>query len=179
MDSFRYILGDFASLQSLLDTQYSTVKLVNFATGEVTDPARKRTAPDHMFLHGKLESGAIASIAFRKGTKTVDGKGLRWLISGTKGELEITIDGPNFQMDVAKKHLRLVQNLDGQTQYIDFSDPQELDYVKGIPPMERNTSRLFEKLVAAPTEVANFEDALKLHQLLDKIAKTANFPPKA
>ncbi|KAM0246713.1 hypothetical protein ACHAQJ_010111 [Trichoderma viride] len=176
LDSFTHILGDFSSFQSILDTQYSTVKLIDFATGEVTDPARKRTAPDHMFLNGKLDNGAIASIAFRKVTKTVDGKGLRWLISGTKAELEITIDGPNFQMDVATKQLRLIQVSDGQTQDIDFSDDQELSYVKDVPRMGANTSRLSERFVVAPTEVANFEDALKLHQLLDKIAKAANFP---
>ncbi|RFU81063.1 oxidoreductase family [Trichoderma arundinaceum] len=178
MDSFRYILGEFASFQSILDIQHNNVKLIDFATGEVTDPARKRTAPDHMLLNGKLESGAVASIAFRKVTKTVDGKGLRWLISGTKGELEITIDGPNFQMDVAEKQLRLVQASDGQTQDIDFSDPKELGYAKNISPMGVNTSRLLERSLVAPTEVASFEDALKLHQLLDKIAEAASFPPK-
>lgn len=162
-----------------MDIQYPTVKLIDFTTGEVTDPARKKTAPDHIFVNGKLESGAVASLSFRKVTKTVDGKGLRWLISGTKGELEITIDGPNFQMDVAKKQLRLVDNSVGVTQDIDFADAQELAYVKSVPAMGQNTSRLCEKFVAAPTEVANFDDALKLHQLLDKIAAAANYPYKA
>lgn len=162
-----------------MDIQYPTVKLIDFTTGEVTDPARKKTSPDHIFVNGKLESGAVASLSFRKVTKTVDGKGLRWLISGTKGELEITIDGPNFQMDIAKKQLRLVDNSVGVTQDIDFTDAQELAYVKSIPAMGQNTSRLCEKYVAAPTEVANFDDALKLHQLLDKIATAANYPYKA
>ncbi|UKZ83042.1 hypothetical protein TrVFT333_010843 [Trichoderma virens FT-333] len=179
LDSFTYILGDFASLQSILDIQYSTVKLIDFETGEVTEPARKKTAPDHIFVNGKLESGAVASLSFRKVTKTVDGKGLRWFISGTKGELEITIEGPNFQMDVAAKQLRLVENSTGQTQDVDFTDAQELPYVKNVPVMGANTSRLCEKFVVAPTEVADFDDALKLHQLLDKIAEAANYPYKA
>ncbi|KAL7931572.1 hypothetical protein V8C35DRAFT_323695 [Trichoderma chlorosporum] len=176
LDSFRYIVGDFASLQSILDIQYSTVKLMDFTTGEVTEPARKKTAPDHIFVNGKLESGAVASLSFRKVTKTVDGKGLRWFISGTKGELEITIDGPNFQMDVAKKQLRLVENSTGQTQDIDLTDHKEFPYVKKVPAMGANTSRLCERFVVAPTEVASFDDALKLHRLLDKIAEAANFP---
>ncbi|KAL7914233.1 hypothetical protein GGI35DRAFT_238021 [Trichoderma velutinum] len=176
LDSFRYIVGDFASLQSILDIQYPTVKLIDFTTGEVTDTARKKTAPDHFFVNGKLENGAAASLSFRKVLKTVDGKGLRWIISGTKGELEITIDGPNFQMDIAQKQLRLVDNSVGVTQNIDFTDAKELAYVKSVPAMGQNTSRLCEKFVAAPTEVANFDDALKLHQLLDKIAAAANFP---
>ncbi|KAK4072011.1 hypothetical protein Trihar35433_4075 [Trichoderma harzianum] len=179
LDSFRYIVGDFASLQSVLDIQYPTVKLIDFTTGEVTDPARKKTSPDHIFVNGKLKSGAVASLSFRKVTKTVDGKGLRWFISGTKGELEITIDGPNFQMDIAKKQLRLVDNSVGVTQDIDFTDAQELAYVKSVPVMGQNTSRLCEKFVAAPTEVANFDDALKLHQLLDKIAAAVDYPYKA
>ncbi|KAL7941167.1 hypothetical protein V8C42DRAFT_361294 [Trichoderma barbatum] len=178
-DFFLNFKGGANDLQSILDIQYPTVKLIDFSTGEVTDPARKKTSPDHIFVNGKLESGAVASLSFRKVTKTVDGKGLRWFISGTKGELEITIDGPNFQMDVAKKQLRLVENSSGETQDIDLTDPQELTYVKTVPAMGTNTARLCEKFVVAPTEVANFDDALKLHQLLDRIAEGANFPHKA
>ncbi|KAL6825514.1 hypothetical protein J3E69DRAFT_355515 [Trichoderma sp. SZMC 28015] len=178
-DYFLNFKGGANDLRSVVDIQYPTVKLIDFTTGEVTDPARKKTSPDHIFVNGKLESGAVASLSFRKVTKTVDGKGLRWLISGTKGELEITIDGPNFQMDIAKKQLRLVDNSVGVTQDIDFTDAQELAYVKSVPAMGQNTSRLCEKFVTAPIEVANFDDALKLHQLLDKIAAAANYPYKA
>ncbi|KAL6699495.1 hypothetical protein J3F84DRAFT_404543 [Trichoderma pleuroticola] len=165
-DYFLNFKGGANDLQSVVDIQYPTVKLIDFTT-------------DHILVNGKLESGAVASLSFRKVTKTVDGKGLRWLISGTKGELEITIDGPNFQMDIAKKQLHLVDNSVGVTQDIDFTDAQELAYVKSVPAMGQNTFRLCEKFVAAPTEVANFDDALKLHQLLDKIAAAANYPYEA
>ncbi|KAL7809520.1 hypothetical protein V8C26DRAFT_411411 [Trichoderma gracile] len=176
LDGFRYMLEDFSTLQSILDIQYKTVKLVDVASGEVTDPARKKTVPDHILVTGKLESGAVASISFRKAAEAVDGKGLRWLITGTKGELEITVDGPLFQMGIAKKELRLVENSSGEVREIDFSDETEPTYIKDVPPMGRNTARLVEKFLVAPEEVASFDDGVKLHQLLDRIAKAAGFP---
>ena len=71
------------------------------------------------------------------------------------------------------KHMAIIAH----TQDIDFSDPQELEYIKNIPPMGANTSRLLERSLIGPTEVTNFEESLKLHQLLDRVARAANFPP--
>ncbi|KKO99481.1 oxidoreductase family protein [Trichoderma harzianum] len=105
---------DFASLQSLLDIQHPTVTTIDSSSGTIVNPSRKRTAPDHFFVQGKLETGAIANVAFRKVDKTVDGKGLKWLISGTKGEIELSMDGPMLQMDLEKKHLRLVIGREGE-----------------------------------------------------------------
>jgi len=44
-------------------------------------------------VQGELNSGAVVSVNFRRipfGLKTVDHTGLRWVITGTEGEVELT-----------------------------------------------------------------------------------------
>lgn len=179
MDAFTHVLGDFASLQPLLDIQHPTVKTIDSSSGAVVNPARKKTAPDHFFVQGKLETGAIANVAFRKVNKTVDGKGLKWLISGTKGEIELSMDGPMLQMDLEKKHLRLVIGREGKVQDIDYDDPQEPKCIRNVAPPGTNTARLFEDFANKTTAVASFEEAFKVHKLLDKIAEASGFSVKS
>ncbi|PKK46153.1 hypothetical protein CI102_8372 [Trichoderma harzianum] len=167
MDAFTYVLGDFASLKSLLDIQHPTVKTIDSSSGTIVNPARK------------LENGAIANVAFRKVDKTVDGKGLRWLISGTKGEFELSMDGPMLQMDLEKKHLRLVIGREGEAQDIDYNDPDEPKYTRDVAPPGTNTARIFEGFANKTTAVASFEDALKVHRLLDNIAEASSFSVKS
>ncbi|PTB57375.1 hypothetical protein M431DRAFT_491604 [Trichoderma harzianum CBS 226.95] len=173
MDAFTYVLGDFASLKSLLDIQHPTVKTIDSSSGTIVNPAH------HFFVQGKLENGAIANVAFRKVDKTVDGKGLRWLISGTKGEFELSMDGPMLQMDLEKKHLRLVIGREGEAQDIDYNDPDEPKYTRDVAPPGTNTARIFEGFANKTTAVASFEDALKVHRLLDNIAEASSFSVKS
>ncbi|KAL6834572.1 NAD(P)-binding protein [Trichoderma camerunense] len=167
MDAFTYVLGDFASLQSLLDIQHPTVKTIDSSSGTVVNPARR------------LETGAIANVAFRKVDKTVDGKGLKWLISGTKGEIELSMDGPMLQMDLEKKHLRLVIGREGKVQDIDYNDSDEPKHIRNVAPPGTNTARIFEGFANKTTTVASFEEALKIHKLLDKIAEASGFSVKS
>ncbi|KAL7788408.1 NAD(P)-binding protein [Trichoderma afarasin] len=167
MDAFTHVLGDFASLQSLLDIQHPTVKTIDSSSGAVVNPARK------------LETGAIANVAFRKVNKTVDGNSLKWLISGTKGEIELSMDGPMLQMDLEKKHLRLVIGREGKVQDIDYDDPDEPKCIRNVAPPGTNTARLFEGFANKTTAVASFEEAFKVHKLLDKIAEASGFSVKS
>ncbi|KAK4065164.1 uncharacterized protein Triagg1_8603 [Trichoderma aggressivum f. europaeum] len=179
MDAFTYVLGDFANLQSLLDIQHPTVKTIDSSSGTIVNPARKKTTSDHFFVQGKLETGAIANVAFRKVDKTVDGKGLKWLISGTKWEVELSLDGPMLQIDLEKKHLRIVIGREGEAQDIDYDDLDEPKYTGDVAPPGTNTARLFEGFANKTTAVANFEEALKVHRLLYRIAEASGFSVKS
>jgi hypothetical protein len=57
-----------------------------------------KTAPDHVLVQGILESGALASISFRTVASTVDNVGIRWLISGAEGEIEVTTPQMSWQI---------------------------------------------------------------------------------
>jgi hypothetical protein len=55
-----------------------------------------KTTSDTAFLQGKLASGAVASINFRHAFgDAVDNVRLRWLITGTEGEIEVTDPTPS------------------------------------------------------------------------------------
>ncbi|EHK47069.1 hypothetical protein TRIATDRAFT_177332, partial [Trichoderma atroviride IMI 206040] len=89
---FVDVLGDFATVKASFATQYPTVKLLDHSTGKIVNPSFPRKAPDHMFVQGVLNSGALASVNYRRTTDIV-GKTTRWIITGTEGEIEFTIDG--------------------------------------------------------------------------------------
>lgn len=142
--------------------------------GEVLDPAYPKTTPDHIFVQGKLESGAMASIAVRNAKASVDGVGVRWIITGTEGEIEVTMPENHWQFADANKALRLkigreeAKNVDVLTK--DDKLPEK------VASLGLNTARQYQGFAKGDTETcATFESALKTHRLLDRILKDAGW----
>lgn len=79
VDALAWTLGEFAEISATVATRQSTVH--HTVTGE----AMTMTAPDQVAVTGTLAGGAVVNVHFRGGN-TRDQK-LRWVISGTKGEL--------------------------------------------------------------------------------------------
>ncbi|KAK3356623.1 putative oxidoreductase [Lasiosphaeria hispida] len=178
LDSFVNILGDFDALQATLSTQWPTVPLLD-ATGQVVDPAMPRTVPDHIMVQGKLQSGAVASISFRHTKSSVDRTSLKWIISGTEGEIEISLpeefQSMEAQWQVASANLKLRVRLGREDKVEDVDFASELDDVaKELGPTAINTGLVYEAFANGNGEVyATFADALKTHRILDRIAKAA------
>lgn len=142
-------------------------------TGEMINPAHPKTAPDHILVQGVLESGAVASIDFRKAKKPVDGLGLRWLITGTGGEIEVTLPEDHLQFGHKERAIRLrVKDEDVQT--INFANT-EPEHVQKIPYPGTNSARVYEAFPDATEGFADFEAALKTHKLLERIARDAKY----
>ena len=142
-------------------------------TGEIVNPAHPKTAPDHILVQGVLESGAVASIDFRKAKKPVDGLGLRWLITGANGEIEVTIPEDHLQMGHKDRTLRLrVKDEDVQTINFEISEPE---HVQKVAYPGTNSARVYEEFDQGTGGFADFEAALKTHKLLDRIAREAKF----
>ncbi|KAL7924480.1 hypothetical protein ACQKWADRAFT_311260 [Trichoderma austrokoningii] len=173
LSSFTHVLGEFASIKSTFAVQNPVVKLVNSKTGNVVNPGKRRTAPDHMLVQGALESGAMVSISTRTAPQPIDGHYLRWLITGSEGELELTISGRTFQMGSDPKSLRFVEK-DGETQTINW-EQDEPRHVTNVASPGLNTARLFEAYALDKDCYLDFEKAVKLHKLLDRIAKDAGY----
>ncbi|TVY34062.1 Galactose/lactose metabolism regulatory protein, partial [Lachnellula subtilissima] len=100
-DSFTHVLGPFSSpLNALFDLKYPRTKLMDFDT--MTQHAElDRTSPDHVFVQGKLASGALASIAFRTlpvPNKEVEEHFLKWTITGTEGEIVVVQKEGHWQI---------------------------------------------------------------------------------
>ena len=79
VDALAWTLGEFAEVSATLATRQPVVH--HAVTGE----AMTMTAADQVAITGTLATGAVVNVHFRGGT-TRDQK-LRWVISGTKGEL--------------------------------------------------------------------------------------------
>lgn len=79
VDVLAWTLGEFAEISATMATRRPTVH--HAVTGE----AMTMTAADQIAISGTLVSGAVHSVHFRGGS-TKDQR-LRWVITGTKGEL--------------------------------------------------------------------------------------------
>jgi predicted dehydrogenase len=154
----------------------TTVRLTNLEGDKTIDPAYRKTTPDYTFIQGVLNSGAVASVTFRRAKKTVDNVGLRWLITGTKGEIEV-VSPEGFPPIASEGQTIHVRSYDGaEAELVEFRDGSEPEHVK-VPSPGTNTSRLYEAFAAGNKEdYSSFEDVLETQKLLDKIAKAAKFP---
>lgn len=168
-----HVLGDFDTVKASFATQYPTVKLVNASTGEVVDPSFPRKAPDHMFVHGVLNNGALASVNYRRSPHLL-GKPTQWVISGTEGEIELTIEAPMLQMGSHKRVIRIKTAKDGyESGEIAWEKEAKTPaHVEDVAFPGQNTAFLFEDF--AQGKAPDFESALRLHKLLDRIVKDAN-----
>ncbi len=144
-------------------------------TGQIVDTSYPRTSPDHIFIQGQLQDGAVGSINFRKASKAIDGLGLRWIISGSEGEIEVTIPESHLQMNAEGRTLRLRSGKKDETKIIDFEDPSEAEHVKKIKGPGANSARAYEAIAEGSGRYATFDSALETHKLLDIIARDSKF----
>ena len=171
MDSFIQVNGSFVDVQSILKTAFPTATVLNL-DGQVVQENYPKTAPDHVFVQGTLESGAVASLNFRVSINAVDETGFRWIITGTKGELEITAPQGGWQMGSPSSKLRLRIG-DGAVEEVDFSALQDAQVAK-IPIPGTNTAGVYNAFKNGQTDrYATFESSVELHKLLDKIVQAS------
>ncbi|KAH6603911.1 oxidoreductase family [Trichoderma cornu-damae] len=171
LEGFLYVMGDFATVKSSLSVQYPLTKIVNFETDEVVDPAYPKTAPDHMFVHGMLNNGAIASVTYHRTPQLID-KNVRWVISGTEGEIEFTTKGGQVQMGNNERVIRIRTTKDEEARVVEWTADAPA-HVECVQSLGRNTANLYEAFAQGYKNVPDFEDGLRLHRLLDRIAKDA------
>jgi hypothetical protein len=129
-----------------------------------------KTAPDHVLVQGILESGALASISFRTVASTVDNVGIRWLISGAEGEIEVTTPQMLWQIRSPGWTLKIKNGM-GEAKDVEFGIPKEnhSGSFLGI-----NTARLYEAYANKETEkYADFKGGLATHCALQKILQAS------
>jgi hypothetical protein len=171
-------LGSFEKLSSVLKTEYKTSAIVNIKTGQVETPDYPKSSPDHIFVQGTLSSGALASISyFAAPTPTIDPVGVRWIISGSKGQIEVVTPPGQWQMDAPGTTLK-VKVGEEQVQVLTF-EKNDAEKLKDIPNIAKNTARLYDAFASSSKKgketVPTFEEAVKTHELLDWIRKEAGY----
>ncbi|VUC25113.1 unnamed protein product [Clonostachys rosea] len=170
LDSFTYVLGDFETLQSDLKTEITEIPMMG-DDGAPTKATKKNT-PDHILVQGRLKSGAVASIAYRWCylQEAVGNVGFRWIISGTEGELEITADQGQWQMNSSDRKLKL--RLRGKPEEeVDFS-VADAGFVQSMASFGQNSGRILNAFAHGDEALyADFSSAVQTHKLLDEILK--------
>ncbi|KKP05588.1 oxidoreductase [Trichoderma harzianum] len=174
LDSFTHILGDLSHVQSILKSQFKTVRVVG-TQNETIDLEYEKTAPDHIFVQGLLDNGAVASLSFRKPGSTAEETGIRWYISGTKGEILIT--GPSWWQMLNKEPVLQMKVGNEPVHVINFQDEAESAIQTG-PAMAANLTLLYEAFAEGDvSRYATFESAARTHRLLEKIRQAAILDP--
>ncbi|KAL4981262.1 hypothetical protein BDW68DRAFT_197315 [Aspergillus falconensis] len=164
LDTVQEVLGNFASVQSLLANQRPSVKIVK-ADGSVLEETAKKTAPDHIMIQGTLESGAVFSATVRGGSPFKGSPGLVWSIYGEKAEIRIL--GPSA-------FIELLGTTSIELHDFDTNVVEQIELKKGafteFGPMNRNLARVYEAIAAGDKSVlCDFEGAVKRHEFIEEL----------
>lgn len=172
-----HALGEFKNVQAVFKTHGKSIPLFD-ETGKVVNPAFKVTAPEYILVQGVLESGAAASINLRCVPASVEESSIRWIVSGTEGELELIAPGGSYVQGNLSKSKLLVKKWKGETEEIDFNKRDEPAYVSSAGDLSINIARLYESFATGKEDgYPSFESAKKIHNLIEQIKKVAVWAP--
>lgn len=155
-------------VSGLMVSQFPKVTIAE--TGEVLDS----TAPDQLVLSGLLENGAVISIHIEGGKR--NGSGVQIDITGDEGDLKITNRsafgnvGDDFMIEGAHGDDLPLQPMPVPDNYQRLPE-------SGLPSAVLELAELYHVFAQDLTDgthaAATFEDALRMHRLLD-VAKIDN-----
>ncbi|TVM30594.1 Gfo/Idh/MocA family protein [Oceanidesulfovibrio marinus] len=165
MAGLKEVLGDFAEVSGRMLKRRDVVHITD--TGE-TVPT---TAEDQIMVHGVLQSGAAFSAHYRGGLSR--GTNFLWEINGTEGDIQVTGDIGHGQMT----QLSILGARGEDTEMKPLTPPAEM--YNGLPEsvIPRNVACVYARIANdirnGTRETPSFEDALKLHELLDAIEQSS------
>lgn len=168
LDSFLHVLGPFSpkeeDFSAILETKFPDVKMMDATWSHVGD--YKRTSPDHIAVQGKLSSGAIATINYSTFPHSALDEGVRWTISGTKGQIVVTTGVDQWQNMPNEKIVVKVKKAEKDVEIVEL----EKQVFQGSVSKGYNTAREWEAFRKGDKEeFADFEQATKSHEVLDRI----------
>ena len=165
LDAFCFCLGPFAEVSAIVSTQAPEWALQGGGTIKVT-------APDHVTVTGRLQSGAIATVAIA--SVPWHGSGFRLEVYGTEGTLVASAG-----QQVQATGVRLQGGQRGQSQLADIEVPADLRWVpsevpSGTPVNVAQMMRRFAEGIHKGTNPEpTFADAVRNHRLLDAIERSS------
>lgn len=168
LDAFTYMLGDFTELSALTAQQFPEVELVDI------QKFIKKTTDDQILITGKLMSGAAASVHIQGGVKHQTGLTLE--IFGDKGTIVLSAPA---SIQFGSHQLRGAGVTDNELHELTIPDayywaPHSLYNDSGFVLNMAQAYRKFAQDIQKGTTLApTFADAVKLHQLLDALEKSA------
>jgi len=161
----REVLGEFADIHARMMIRRPTVHVTD--TGETLP----KTSHDQILVQGALASGAAISIHYRGGMSR--GTNLLWEINGTDGDIQVTGQSGHAQLVQLS-----IRGATGEaTEMAPLTPPAEA--YQGWPdsPVARNVARIYALIaqdIRQGTRLApSFRDAVALHEILDRIERSA------
>lgn len=171
LDAVQHILGGVTHLSATVATQR---KLYTYAeTGQPFTAA----SPDTVLLRLHLDSAAVASVHLHDGR--VSGAHTRLEIAGTEGSLTLESHGPASGAGIQSADLRLLGARTGDSDMTGLPTPGQHRWVPGptASPAILNVAQLYRRLAAdihnGTRHTPDFQDGLRLHELLDAIRLSA------
>lgn len=167
IDAVRWLVGDFSELSGWTTTQIPAISVAE------TGDAYPRTSPDQVLVSGITDQDVVTNIRIQGGSP--HGTGVVLEINGDKGDLLIKAEagGRGIQMT----DLTLFRST-GSATFEEMAIPesyfQVADSIRHNPPL--NVARSYQSLADAirkNTAVPDFNDALSLHRLLDRIVESS------
>jgi predicted dehydrogenase len=156
LDAFQYLLGHFTSVSATSASFRKEVTLKE--TGEVI-PA---TGEDHVAFSGFLDTEVFVSVSARSGYACVKGARFIWEIQGTQGLVRLVDDPEEVHQFINVADLLVYLN-------------GELVPLEGKGGLEHNISRGWTEFSRGKNGIyPTLDDAVKLHELLDAIRKSAS-----
>ncbi|WP_336760223.1 Gfo/Idh/MocA family protein [Paenibacillus sp. USHLN196] len=168
LDAFTYMLGDFTELSATTAQQFPEVELVDI------QKVIKKTTDDQIMITGKLTNGAAASVHIQGGVKHQTGLTLE--IFGDKGTIVLSAPA---SIQFGSHQLRGAGPMDNELRELSIPDsyyyaPDSLKSDSGFVLNIAQAYRKFAQDIHEGTSTTpNFADAVKLHQLLDAVEKSA------
>ncbi|QOS76730.1 Gfo/Idh/MocA family oxidoreductase [Paenibacillus sp. JNUCC31] len=168
LDAFTYMLGDFTELSSITAQQFPEVELVDI------QKVIKKTTADQILITGKLTSGAAASVHIQGGVKHQTGLTLE--IFGDQGTIVLSapasIQFGSHQLRGAGATDNVLRELTIPDSY--YWGPQSLKNDSGfVLNMAQAYRKFAQDIQEGTTSAPTFADAVKLHQFLDAVEKSA------
>ncbi|OCH91975.1 NAD-binding Rossmann fold oxidoreductase [Obba rivulosa] len=161
LDSFTFVLGPFASLSAVCENQYPAAELVD-GVGQPTGRTIGSTSPSQVAVVGELASGAVASLHWRGGLESREGKAgtpFLWQIDGAKGSVRLESDSAGGSFIQVKEPSMYV---DGVEVKVESDD--------GLT----NIGRAWAEFANGQQgEYATLEDAVRTRRMLDAISRSA------
>ncbi|MFC9711580.1 Gfo/Idh/MocA family protein [Paenibacillus sp. NPDC056933] len=168
LDAFTFMLGDFTELSALTAQQFPKVELVDI------QKTIEKTTDDQILIAGKLTSGAAASIHIQGGVKHQTGLTLE--IFGDQGTIVLSAPA---SIQFGSHQLRGAGATDNDLRELTIPDsyywgPQSLKNDSGfVLNMAQAYRKFAQDIQEGTTSAPTFADAVKLHQFLDAVEKSA------
>jgi predicted dehydrogenase len=167
LDSILYAVGELKpGSYSPLAVNLRRKMHIKRDDGSLSEELYEKDTPDQMLLQGQLDRNpsAVFSFHLRAGDKFIGSPGSTLRIYGTKGELAVEFSAAAIHIAPADS----IRFSNAETGKVDeFSVDEAGQDWKELPPPAQSIGRLYEVYAAGKPGYADFDLAVKRHQLMD------------